>query len=310
MNIDDIDLGPVFDCVIVGGGPAGLTAAVFLGRYLRKTLVVDAGDGGRNRAARGIHGFLGHGEIAPADLRAAGRREAHAVGVEFLEARAESISRSVDCFEIATTKGTARARRVLLAYGIADELPDLERFDEFFGSSIFHCPDCDGYENRGKSIGVIGHGKSVAGLALELRQWSDRVTIFTDGEDREMDAEQISKLQAQGIAVVEDPISELAGKDGKLSGVQLRSGESFDCESIFFTLGTRRSCTLAEDAGCAIVDGGIDIEIGERGETSVEGIWAAGDLVAGSQLVIKASADGAIAAISINQSLLPPALRV
>jgi thioredoxin reductase len=310
VTIDDIDLSSLFDCVIVGGGPAGLTAAVFLGRYLRKTLVVDAGEGGRNRAARGIHGFLGHHEISPEDLRAAGRREAHAVGVEFLQARAESITRSGDCFEIATTKGTARARRVLLAYGIADELPDLDRFEEYFGSSVFHCPDCDGYENRGKSIGVIGQGKSVAGLALELLQWTDRFTIFTDGEDREMDAAQISKLQAQGIAVLEDPISGLVGEDGKLTSVRLRSGESFDCEALFFTLGTRRSCSLAEDAGCTIVEGGIDIEVGERGETSVEGIWAAGDLVAGSQLVIKASADGAIAAISINQSLLPPALRI
>lgn len=303
-------LDPVYDCVIIGGGPAGLTAAIFLGRFRREVLLVDSGAPPRNAASRGIHGFLGYQEIAPGELRARGLGEAASVGVIFLEAEARAITPCGDYFEVETSAGTARGRRVLLAFGIRDELPDLPRFGEFFGRSIFHCPDCDGYETRDKQIGVIGQGKRVAGLALELLQWSDQVTIFTDGESAEHDPEQISKLQAQGIRVIEHPIEELVGDDGVLERVRLRSGEEVPCEAIFFTLGTHRSCPLAEKAGCAVDEERIDIRVDEVGQTSVEGIYAAGDLIAGSQLVIKAAADGAIAAIAINKSLLPPSRKV
>lgn len=309
MTHPRLDLDSIYDCIIIGGGPAGMTAAIFLGRYLRKTLVIDSGRA-RNWAARGIHGFLGYHEIAPAELVARGRKEAESVGVKFLDARATKIVRSGEHFEVTTPEAKIRCRRILLAYGIRDELPKLDRFEEFYGRSIFHCPDCDGYESRGKKIGVIGRGKKVAGLSLELRLWSDDITIFTDGEGREMDSAQLSKLQAQGIKILEDSIEELVGEEGNLREVRLRSGDCVPCESIFFTLGNERSCALAEEAGCRIVDGKIDIETDRQGQTSVEGIYAAGDLVTGSQLVITAAADGAIAAIAINKSLLPPALRV
>ncbi|MGH9456272.1 MAG: NAD(P)/FAD-dependent oxidoreductase [Thermoanaerobaculia bacterium] len=299
----------VYDCVIIGGGPAGLTASIFLGRYRRKVLVIDAGEG-RNRASRGIHGFLGYHEITPAELRARGRREAEGVGVAFLETRASKLERCGDYFEVATDRGTARGRRVLLAYGVRDELPDLPRFEEFYGRSVFHCPDCDGWEVRDRRIGVIGHGKRVAALALELLHWSDDITIFTDGEDRSLDAEQISKLAAVGIRIIEDPIEELVGEEGVLEQVRLRSGEGFACDAIFFTLGVDRSCPLAEQAGCEVIERRPDVKVDEHNQTTVEGIYAAGDITAGSQLAIKAAADGAIAAIAINRSLLPPAQKV
>lgn len=302
--------GPVYDCIIIGGGPAGLTAAIFLGRFRREVLLIDSGEPPRNWASRGIHGFLGYHEITPSELRARGRAEARAVGVSFLEATARKVTPHGDCFEVESSEGVARGRRVLLAFGIRDELPDFPRFREFFGTSIFHCPDCDGYESRNRRIGVIGRGKRVAGLALELLQWSDDVTIFTDGEGASLEAAEVSKLQAQGIEVVEDTIASLVGENGVLERVRLRSGEELPCESIFFTLGTRRACELAEQAGCEIDEERIDIRTDEQGQTSVEGIYAAGDLTSGSQLVIKAAADGAIAAIAINTSLLPASRRV
>lgn len=301
---------PVYDCVIIGGGPAGLTAAIFLGRFRRSVLLIDSGEPPRNWASRGIHGFLGYHEIAPSELRARGQAEARAVGVSFLEATARRVTACGDYFEVESSEGVARGRRVLFSFGIRDELPDLPRFREFFGRSIFHCPDCDGYESRDRRIGVIGRGKTVAGLALELLQWSDDVTIFTDGENASLDSVQVSKLQAQGIEVMEDMIVSLVGEDGVLERVRLRSGEEVACEAIFFTLGTRRACELAEQAGCHIDGERIDVKVDEHGQTTVEGIYAAGDLTSGSQLVIKAAADGAIAAIAINKSLLPPSRKV
>lgn len=306
----DPSLDLVYDCVIVGGGPAGLTAAIFLGRYRRKVLVLDSGEPPRNAASHGIHGFLGYHGIEPSELIARGRSEALNVGALFFDAKAGKVEKCGDHFEIATDRGTAKARRVLLAFGVRDTLPDLPRFDEFFGKSVFHCPDCDGYEVRDRKIGVVGKGKRVAGLSLELLQWSNDVTVFTDGEDREMSDEQISKLHARDIEVIEDPIEELCGEDGVLDSVRLRSGEIVPCGAIFFTLGVERSCPLAEEAGCRIDEERADIIVDEHCQTSVEGIYAAGDITAGSQLVIRAASDGAIAAIAINKSLFPPSLRV
>lgn len=299
----------VYDCIIVGGGPAGLTAAIFLGRYRRKVLLMDTGEP-RNYASRGIHGFLGYHEIAPHELRARGRREAESIGVKLIEARATRVSKSGDCFQIETEGATWSARRVLLAFGVRDTIPDLPGFEEFYGKSAFHCPDCDGWEMRDRSIGVIGQGKAVAGLSLKLMQWSDDVTIFTDGSDPSLTGEQVSKLQAQGIRVKVDPITELEGDGGELAAVRLRSGERVECQAVFFTLGVERSCGLAEECGCALREETNDIEVDEHQETSVPGIYAAGDLTFGSQLAIKAAAEGAVAAIAINKSLLPPALRV
>lgn len=299
----------VYDCIIIGGGPAGLTAAIFLGRYRRNVLLMDTGEP-RNYASRGIHGFLGYHEIAPHELRARGRREAESVGVKLLEARASRISRSGDCFQVETNGATWSARRVLLAFGVRDTTPNLPRFQEFYGKSAFHCPDCDGWEMRDRTVGVIGQGKAVAGLSLKLMQWTDDVTIFTDGSNPSLNEEQVSKLQAQGIRVKVDPIRELEGEEGELAAVHLRSGERVECQAVFFTLGVERSCGLAEQCGCALRTGTHDVDVDEYQETSVPGIYAAGDLTFGSQLAIKAAADGAVAAIAINRSLLPPALRV
>ncbi|HSN67860.1 MAG TPA: NAD(P)/FAD-dependent oxidoreductase [Thermoanaerobaculia bacterium] len=299
----------VYDCIIIGGGPAGLTAAIFLGRYRRKVLLMDTGEP-RNYASRGIHGFLGYHEIAPHELRARGRAEAESVGAKLLEARATRVIKSGDCFRVETDGETWNARRVLLAFGVKDAIPALPRFEEFYGKSAFHCPDCDGWEMRDRSIGVIGQGKAVAGLSLKLMQWTDDVTVFTDGCDPEMSREQVSKLQAQGIRVKVDSIAELEGDGGALKAVHLRSGERVECQALFFTLGVSRSCGLAEECGCAVRTGTNDIEVDEHQETSVSGIYAAGDLTFGSQLAIKAAAEGAVAAIAINRSLLPPALRV
>jgi thioredoxin reductase len=307
--MSELSLESIYDCVIVGGGPAGLTCAIFLGRYRRRTLVIDAGKP-RNYASYGIHGFLGYHAIPPHDLLTRGRGEAERVGVLFLDGSVSKVEKGAESFEVHGNFGKVRARRVVLAYGVRDELPDIPRFHEYYGKSAFHCPDCDGYESSGKKIGVIGYGKRVAGLALKLLQWSDDVTVFTDGKDPDLNEEHMSKLQAEGIKIHCAVVKEFVGNDGQITALRIDSNTEVPVESVFFTLGVKRGCVLAEDIGCEVMDPAPDIRVDEHKQTTVEGVYAIGDLVPGSQLAITAAADGAIAAIAINQSLLPPARRV
>jgi len=305
----DINFHSTFDCVIIGGGPSGLTCAIFMGRYRRRVLVIDSGKP-RNYASHAIHGFLGHHQIKPAELLRKGRDEAEQVGVTFLNSVARKVERCGDTFEIKTDQGTAKGRRVVLAYGVRDILPSIPDLESYYGKSIFHCPDCDGYEVTGKRVGVIGRGKNVAGLSLKMLQWTPEVTIFTNGEDREQNAEQTSKLQAEGIRGMTSPIRKLVGSDGLLTALELETGDLVEIDALFFTIGVERSCTLAEDAGCKVIDDQPCLVVDEYKQSTVEGIYVIGDLAPGSQLAITSAADGAIAAIAINKTLLPPAWRV
>jgi thioredoxin reductase len=299
----------LFDAIIIGGGPAGLTCAIFLGRYRRRVLVLDDGHP-RNYATREIHGFLGQHGIAPGELLKRGRAEAEASGVEIREGRATKIVPNGDCFDVTTAANEAlRARRIVLAYGIRDTLPDIPDVQSYYGVSVHHCPDCDGYESRDTRIGVIGWTAAAVGLSLKLLQWSADIVVMTDGHEREWDEEQYSKLLAEQIDVKDEKIVSLDGAGGRVTAAVLSTGERVDMKHIFFSIATERSCRLAEELGCECDPETPNIVVDEHRKTTVEGVWAIGDLAEGSQLAIKAAADGAIAAIDINKSLLPPSRR-
>lgn len=295
----------IYDCIIVGGGPAGLTCGIFLGRYRRRVLICDSGKP-RNYASHGVHGFLGQHGILPGELLSRGREEAKSSGVDFCECVVTSIERAGDEYQVTTTSGTMRARRIVLAYGVRDLLPDIPELASFYGRSVFHCPDCDGFEVSDQRVGVLGWGKKVAGLALKLLQWTEQITIFTHGEPRDLDAELTSKLLAERIGVNEEKVIALEGTDGKLRAAVLSTGERVPLDAMFFTIGVERSCRLAEDLGCEVYADAPNIVVDEYRETMVKGVYAIGDLAPGSQLAITSAADGAIAAIAINKSLLPP----
>lgn len=299
-------LQTTYDAIIIGGGPAGLTCAIFLARYRRRILIADNGQP-RNAASRGIHGFIGHHSIAPGELLARGRDEARTFGAEICECTVQRIEKIGDVFETTTTAGTYHARRIVFAYGVRDELPDIPNIRDYYGVSLFHCPDCDAYECSDKRIGIIGWGKSAAGLSLKLLQWSCDLTIFAHGRPRDFDKEMTSKLLAEQINVKDERILALEGKDGRVSAVVLDTGERVPVDALFFNVGCTRQCTLAEDLGCEVLSETPNVVVDEYKQTTVEGVYAVGDLVAGSQLVITSAADGAIAAIAINKSLLPPA---
>jgi thioredoxin reductase len=298
----------IYDAIIVGGGPAGLTCAIFLGRYRRPVLIIDAGRP-RNYATAGIHGFLGHHGIAPSELLRRGREEAEAAGVELREGRVTKIEKVGDAFEV-TADEVLRARRIVLAYGVRDTLPDIPEIERFYGKSVHHCPDCDGYEARDQRIGVIGWSKGSVALALKLLQWSNDVVVFAHGHEREWDDEEHSKLLAEQVDVKDETIVALEGSDGRVSAAVLSTGERVAVQRLFFNIHVERSTTLAEDLGCEVDPEKPDVKVNEHRETTVEGVYAIGDLVAGSQLAITAAADGAIAAIAINKSLLPPSRQV
>ena len=303
------DQQSVYDCIIIGGGPAGLTCAIFLGRSRRRVLLIHDGKP-RNYASRAIHGFLGQHDIPPAELLKRGRAEAEAAGVEIRECTAQNVCRDGDVFEVTTTSGVMRARRVVLAYGVRDKLPDVPEVERYYGSSIFHCPDCDGYEVMGKRVGVIGWGKKAVGLALKLLTWSDQLTVLTHGRERGWTKEHTSKLLSHGIGIKDERITSFEGEGEIVKAAVLETGERVAVDAMFFTIGTERSCTLAENLGCRVDDEHPNIIVSDHKQTSVEGVYAVGDLVPGSQLAITSAADGAIAAIAIHKSLLPPSRRV
>ncbi|HUR81104.1 MAG TPA: NAD(P)/FAD-dependent oxidoreductase [Thermoanaerobaculia bacterium] len=299
----------IYDAIIIGGGPAGLTCAIYLARYRRPVLVLDDGRP-RNYATTGIHGFLGHHSIAPRELHERGRAEAEACGAEFLAERVTKVEKVGDVFEVFVEdrQSSLSARRIVLAYGVRDTLPDIPEIEKHYGRTVHHCPDCDGFECCDQRIGVIGWGTKVVGLALKLLQWSGDVVIFTHGHPREWDEHEHSKLLAERIDVVDEKIVALEGSP--LSACVLETGERVPVQRLFFNIHVQRSCTLAESLGCEVADDTPNVIVDEHRTTSVEGVWAVGDLTEGAQLAITAAADGAIAAIAINKSLLPPARQV
>jgi thioredoxin reductase len=291
-----------YDAIIIGGGPAGLTCAIFLGRYRRNVLVIDAGHP-RNYATEGIHGYLGYHSIKPGELLARGRAEAEAVGIEFRTGTVEKIERVGDVFEVHVEQTLLSARRIVLAYGVRDTLPDVPEIESYYGKTVHHCPDCDGYEARDQRIGIIAWGKSALGLAEKLVRWSNDIVIFLDGHDRDWDEEEHSKLLAEQIDIKDEKVVALVGKDGVVEAAVLSTGERVAVARIFFYVNVERSCTLAEDLGCEVDPEKPNVKVDEHRQTTVEGVWAVGDLVEGAQLAITAAADGAIAAIAINKTL-------
>lgn len=300
---------PPYDALIVGGGPAGLTCSIFLGRYCRRVIVIDEGRP-RNYASRGVHGFLGQHGILPFDLLQRGREEAAESGVEFREGRVQTIERVGDFFECTMKDGSCiPARRIVLAYGVRDTIPDIPDIEKYYGVSVHHCPDCDGYEVRGKRLGVIGWEKKASAMALNLLQWSADIVVFAHGHERGWDEEEQSKLLAEQIEVKDEKIVAFEGEDGHLEAAVLATGERVSLQAAFFNINVELSCTLAQDLGCVIEAKG-DIKVDDQRRTTVEGVWAVGDIIPGSQLAITSAADGAIAAIDLNKTLLPPSRQV
>lgn len=297
------DVEDVQDVVVVGGGSAGLSAGLWLGRYRRRTLVLDSGEH-RNRWADQAHGYLGCDPVDPGQLLEAARQQ---VGryptVELRAGRATSARVDGEGFRVDLDDGSVlAARRLVLATGVVDELPDVDGFFDHYGTTVFHCPTCDGFEARDKRVVVIGWAEQVAGFALGLLDWAASITIVTDGHRFDGDDEHRDALTRHRVDVRTDQAVALVGAPGALEGVRLVSGGVLPAEQVFFSLRHRPASDLAEQLGCHFTDEGC-VEVDDRGETSVPGVYAAGDMTPGVQLLQVAAAKGAVAGVHCAQSL-------
>jgi thioredoxin reductase len=303
----------VYDCIVVGAGPAGLSAALFLARYRRRVLTFH-NSSPRNLYSHGVHGFLGHHGITPEELLARGRDEVTQHGGLVMEGcvtKAEKIGeehfRVTTGDEGAGKVATFEARRLLLATGLRDLTPDCPGFRDFYGVTVFHCPDCDGFEVTGKRVAVLGSGRETVGFTLNLLTWTDKLTLITDGRGNELTDEHQAKLAEFDIAVTDQRITSLEGdtQAHKLARVCFDGGDAMEADALFFNLGTIPASNLHEMLGCKLDEDCGLVWVDESQQTSVEGVYAAGDITPRSQLAVVAAAEGAMAAIHMHKSLTP-----
>ncbi|MCB7135015.1 NAD(P)/FAD-dependent oxidoreductase [Cellulosimicrobium marinum] len=294
-----------YDVAIVGGGPAGLSAAVTLARSLRSVVVLDAGEP-RNAPAEGAHNLLGREGVAPRDLLATGRQEAAAYGAEVRAARVVGARRDGDGFVLDVASGTpVRARRVVLATGLVDELPDVPGVRDLWGTDVLHCPYCHGYEVRGRRIGVLATGPAALHQVLLMRQLSDDVTLFLHTAPEPDDAAW-EQLAALGVRVVEGRVARLDVADGRLRGVVLDDGTTIAVGALAVAPRFVARGELFEQLGGTVEDhpmGGRFVPADPRGATSVPGVWAAGNTSDLTAMVGASAAAGVMAGGGVNADL-------
>jgi thioredoxin reductase len=275
----------LYDAVILGGGPAGLSAALILGRCRRRVLLCDAGRP-RNAASKALHGFLTRDGIPPADLIRTGRREVAKYGVELVSGEARDARRTKAGFEVVLSTGRRLSSRTLLvATGVADRLPDVPGLRALYGRSVFHCPYCDGWEVSDRPLAVYGRGRSGMGLSLSLTTWSRDVALLSDGPAR-LPREDRARLDggAKGLDVV------FAG------------GERLERGALFFSTGQDPCSEIPRRLGCRFTKKGA-VKTDRLESTGVPGLYVAGDASKDVQLAIVAAAEGAKAAFAINRAL-------
>jgi thioredoxin reductase len=296
----------VHDAIIIGGGPAGLSAALVLGRCRRDVLLLDAGRP-RNAVTQALHGFLTRDGASPRELIAIAREQLGLyASVELRAGTAVSCCRSGSGFEVRTEDGRSELSRMLiLATGKRDELPEVPGLRELYGHSVFHCPYCDGFEVRDRALAA--YSPRHAGLALELLGWSGDVVLCTDGA--ELSDHELRALAGSPVRVETRRLARLEGEGGRLRRLVYADGTVLARDALFFSSPQEQGSSLAEMLGCRIVRSGA-VATDELQLTTVPGVWVVGDASPGEQLAIIAAAEGARAAIDLHKALGPPARSV
>jgi thioredoxin reductase len=296
-----------YDVVAIGGGAAGLSAALVLSRARRKVLVVDAGTP-RNAPAAHMHGYLSRDGLPPGELLAFGRNEVKSYGGDILEGTATELmsdGRSGFWVILANSQRIS-ARRLLATTGLRDELPDVPGLRDRWARDVLHCPYCHGYEVRDRQLGVIGGSPGAVRYAQIVRQWSHDLVYFTPPDT--LTTTERSELVARGIGVVEGTIAQLVIDDDQLRGVQMDDGCVVPRDALFVPPRFVPNNRLLQSLGCAVDDDGW-VAVDGTGRTSVPGVWAAGNLVDPRAQVITAAGAGSAAAIALNADLVEDDVR-
>ena len=287
------------DVVVVGGGPSGLAAASWLGRYRRSVVVLDSQDYRSARVERS-HGYLGRDPQRPLELLEKAREEVLAYPtVRIRQRTAASLNRRDDgLFEV---DDDLLAHRLVLACGVKDAFPAVDGFDEHYGASVFHCPSCDGYEARERHVVALGWDRHLVGFAETLKNWAASVTVVTNGIRFQGDEECRAELEKHEIDLLERDAVRFLGTRGDLTGLELDGGQVLPTSMVLFSVAHQPRVDLARSLGCALDDDGY-VSVNAKGLTSVDGVYAAGDLTPGLQLVSVAAASGVVAGVACAHS--------
>lgn len=294
-----------FDCIIIGGGIAGLQASIQLGRYMHKVLVIDSGDG-RSTLCRSYHNILGYPDgVSGQHLRETGRQQAEQLGVQFLNGKAESISKMEASFQVTITKGdTFTSERLLLATGVMDRIPEFPELRPCLGISVYVCPDCDGYEVKDKRTIVIGAGKTGVEMAMTLSYWTKEL-IYINHEQKVVEEKEKQIMRELQIEYIEKPIKQVLANESQVEGFLLDDGEIIRGKRAFVAFGGNEvRSNLAKQLGVELLEN-KHLMIDPRTKmTNIHNVWAAGDVVAHSEQVTIAMGEGSQAAIWIHKDIV------
>ena len=293
----------IWDVIVIGGGPAGSNAAIVLARVRRSVLMIDNGQP-RNVRSQGMHNYLTRDGILPTEYLALAHEELSRYGVEHVRAIATDARRLSDHgFEIRDSNGgTYLAKRLLLATGVTDNIPDIPGMKEMWGNGVYHCPFCDGYELCDLNIGLYAQRFNGFGMAIALRELSASVILFTDGRGY-LTAAQRNQLTARGIRVVSNRILKLTCSEDKLTCVTMKNGESVPCDAVFVNHGHKANNLLLSQLGARMTSKGAAVT-NRRQACSIPGLYVAGDAAIDIHFVIVAAAEGAKAGVAIHDDLL------
>lgn len=301
VHMDADEARQDYDVVIVGGGPAGLSAALILGRCGRRILVCDRGTP-RSWASKGIHGFITRDGIPPDEFRSLALAElARYPTVSFATVEVHQAAPATAGFLVTLDTGVVRARKLLIATGVADHLPEVEGLQSLFGISVFQCPYCDAFEFRDRRIAAYGKRGRGFEMARALTAWSKDVLLCTDGAAG-YDAADLAHLDRNGIELEQSPVVRLEARNGVLDSIVFRNGRKVARDALFFDTPTSGQSDLTGQLGCRFNRHG-GVLCGKYEATSVPGVYVAGNIIRNVQLSIVAAAEGASAAFGINRAL-------
>jgi thioredoxin reductase len=291
----------MYDVTIIGGGPAGLSAALLLGRCMRKIIVFTSGEH-RNTLSHAMNGFISRDGTPPQEFLQLARQDLKKYDVVIKEKTIVKAKLADGMFQVTDTDDEVYlSRRLLIATGVKDRWPELPGIEPFNGKSVHHCPYCDGWESKNKALGAYGKNRDAVGLSLSLKTWSSDVTLYTDGT-RRLRKEDLLLLERNRIKVCTAAIERVEGEGTRLQRVILAGGLAMPCEAIFFSTGTDLHCDLVEQLGCDMTSKGV-VKTYKNQMTNIPGLYVAGDAARDMQLVIVAASEGTKAGVQINKEL-------